>query len=93
MHEHALMNDLMTKIIAVSDAEGGAPVTGVSVWLGALSHFTPEHFREHFVEAARGTCAEGAAVQTELDDDITNPRAQGVVLESVVVGAVGGGRA
>jgi hydrogenase nickel incorporation protein HypA/HybF len=85
MHEHALMDDLMTKIIAVSDAEGGAAVTGVRVWLGALSHFTPDHFREHFEHAARGTCAEGAAVEAELDDDITDARAQGVMLESVVV--------
>ena len=59
MHEQALMDDLMTKIIAVSDAEGGAAVTGVRVWLGALSHFTPDHFREHFEDAARGNVRRG----------------------------------
>ena len=85
MHERALMDDLMAKIVAVSEAEGGARVTGVTVWLGALSHFTPEHFREHFDDAARGTCAEGAAVNARLDDDLSDPRAQGVVLESVVL--------
>ena len=86
MHEKALMDDLMVKILAVADAEGGTRVTRISVWLGALSHFTPEHFREHFEDASRGTLAEGAAVETVLDDDPTDPRAQGVVLESVVVG-------
>ena len=86
MHEKALMDDLMVKILAVADAEGGRRVTRISVWLGALSHFTPEHFREHFDDASRGTLAEGAAVETVLDDDPTDPRAQGVVLESVVVG-------
>ena len=85
MHEKALMDDLMAKILAVADAEGGARVTRIAVWLGALSHFTPEHFREHFDDAARGTLAEGARVEVTLDDDLTDPRAQGVVLESVVV--------
>jgi len=85
MHEKALMDDLLTKIVAVSDAEGGARVTGVKVWLGALSHLTPEHFREHFDDATRGTVAEGAAVEATLDDDLADPRASGIVLESVVV--------
>ena len=85
MHEKALMEDLMAKILAVADAEGGARVTRIAVWLGALSHFTPEHFREHFDDAARGTLAEGARVEVTLDDDLADQRAQGVVLESVVV--------
>lgn len=85
MHEKALMEDLMRKILAVAETEGGAPVTRVTVWLGALSHFTPEHFREHFVDVARGTLAEGAGVVATLDTDPADPRAQGVVLESVEV--------
>ena len=87
MHEKALIDDLMAKILAVADAEGGARVTRVRVWLGALSHFTPEHFREHFEDASRGTCAEGAEVDATLDGDLSDPRAQGVVLESVEVSA------
>jgi hydrogenase nickel incorporation protein HypA/HybF len=85
MHEKALMDDLMAKILAVAAAEDGARVTRVTVWLGALSHFTPEHFREHFEDSSKGTLAEGAEVEATLDDDISDPRAQGVVLESVVV--------
>ena len=85
MHEHALMNDLMRKIEAEAAAAGGGRVTRVRVRLGALSHFTPEHFREHFVDAARGTAAEGAEVETELRTDPTEPEAQGVVLESLEV--------
>jgi len=88
MHEKALMDDLMAKIAAVSDAEGGARVTRVQVWLGALSHFTPEHFREHFDDAARGTAAEGADVDATLDGDVADARATGVVLESVAVSGV-----
>ena len=90
MHEKAMMDDLMAKILGVADAEGGARVTLIRVWLGALSHFTPEHFREHFDDVARGTLAEGAAIEATVDHDPTDPRAQGVVLESVVVaGSIG----
>jgi len=83
MHEKALMDDLVRKLESVALEEGGSRVLKVSVHLGALSHFTPEHFREHFLDAARGTLAEGAEVETELGTDPTDPRAQGVVLETV----------
>lgn len=82
MHERALMNDLIQKIDVEAEAVGPkARVTRVRVRLGALSHFTPEHFREHFEDAARGTRAEGALVETESRTDPTEPEAQGVVLE------------
>jgi hydrogenase nickel incorporation protein HypA/HybF len=83
MHERALMRDLMTQIVGVAEAEGASGVTRISVRLGALSHFTPEHFRQHYVDSARGTIAEGAVVDAALDEDTTGPDAQGVVLESV----------
>jgi hydrogenase nickel incorporation protein HypA/HybF len=85
MHERALMNDLMREIDDVARASGATGVNRVSVRLGALSHFTPEHFREHFVDASRGTLAEGAEVEAVLEDDLDDPRAAGVVLESVEV--------
>jgi len=77
------MDDLIRKILAVAGAEGGGRVTRIRVRLGALSHFTPAHFREHFEQAARGTLAEGAEVEAELRGDPTEPQAQGVVLETV----------
>jgi len=85
VHERALMTDLMREIEAVAAADGATRVTRVSVRLGALSHFTPEHFREHFVDASRGTLAEGAAVDAVLADDLDDPRAAGVVLENIEV--------
>ena len=85
MHERALMQDVMRKIGEVAEADGAARVTRVGVRLGALSHFTPEHFREHFDDAARGTVAEGAAVDAVLGTDIADPRARDVVIESVEV--------
>jgi hydrogenase nickel incorporation protein HypA/HybF len=85
MHEKALMDDLMRAILEVAEREESSRVVRVHVRLGALSHFTPEHFREHFVDASAGTVAEGAEVEATLDPDPTVRGAQGVVLESVVV--------
>jgi hydrogenase nickel incorporation protein HypA/HybF len=79
------MQDLMREIEAVARADGALRVTKIEVRLGALSHFTPEHFREHFVDASRGTLAEGAAVDAQLATSIDDPNAVGVVLESVEV--------
>jgi hydrogenase nickel incorporation protein HypA/HybF len=83
VHEQALMKDLMRKIESEAQAEGGTRVTRIRVRLGALSHFTVDHFREHFEDASRGTLAEGAEVEAELRTDPTEPEAQGVVLESI----------
>jgi hydrogenase nickel incorporation protein HypA/HybF len=85
VHERALMDDLMRKIVSVAHENGGVRVVRITVRLGALSHFSPEHFREHFVDASRGTLAEGAQVEAVLEDDVHAPNADGVVLESVEV--------
>ena len=85
MHERALMNEVTRKLEEIARAEGATHVTRVVVRLGALSHFTPEHFREHFADAATGTLAEGAAVDAVLDDDLSAAGARDVVLESVEV--------
>ena len=85
MHERALMEDLVRKVLAVAETEGATSVTGIRVRLGALSHFTPQHFVEHWLDASRGTLAEGAAVDATLDESLDGEAAQGVVLESVAV--------
>jgi hydrogenase nickel incorporation protein HypA/HybF len=85
VHEKALMNDLVRTIEARARAEGALRVVRVRVRLGALSHFTAGHFREHFEDAVRGTVAEGATVETELRTDPTEPAAQSVVLEEIDV--------
>jgi hydrogenase nickel incorporation protein HypA/HybF len=79
------MDDLVRKVLAVAEAEDASAVTRIRVRLGALSHFTPEHFVEHWVDASRGTVAEGAEVDATMDVDLAGAAAQGVVLESVEV--------
>ena len=93
MHERALMTDLVREIDSVARADEAVRVTRVAVRLGALSHFTPEHFREHFAQASHGTIAEGAAIDAVLEQDLDAPRATGVVLESVEVELVDDGGA
>jgi hydrogenase nickel incorporation protein HypA/HybF len=82
VHEQALMRDLMREI---GEVAGGRRVVRIRVRLGALSHFTDAHFREHFEDASRGTLADGAEVVTTSETDPTSPSAQGVVLESIDV--------
>lgn len=83
MHETGIVRDLIHRLErAVRDA-GARRVSGVDVWLGALSQFSPEHFREHFEDEARGTLAEGAALRVKTSRDIQHPHAQNVVVQSV----------
>lgn len=84
MHEASLMNDLMRKIFEVAGNEEGR-VTSVSVWLGALSHMSPTHFREHYEESSKGTIAEGAALKIEMSDDVHHANAPDILLKDVEV--------
>ena len=82
MHEAALLKDLVREIEAVAERERASAVTCVRVRIGPMSHMTPEHFVEHFVDATRGTIAEGAHCEVEAIDP-KDPLAQSIVLESL----------
>lgn len=85
MHEAGLIKDLMRKILDIANERGAKRVVGVSVWLGALSHMSPEHFAEHFNAVAPGTIAEGAKLHSVVSEDEHHANAQGVLLESIDV--------
>ena len=85
MHEASLMRDLMRRIDSVVAREGAARVTSVRVRLGALSHFSADHFAEHFVAAAAGGPAADARLSVTASGDISDPSAGDVVLESIDV--------
>lgn len=82
MHEASLMRDLMHRLLAAAERQGAERVISVTVRLGVLSHMSPDHFREHFDVAARGTLAEGAEIEAIEVPDIQDPNAADVVLES-----------
>jgi hydrogenase nickel incorporation protein HypA/HybF len=77
------MKTLMRRVEDLAREHGARRITRIAVKLGALSHFSPDHFREHFEQASRGTVAEGASLEIELLTDISDPRAQDVIVESV----------
>jgi hydrogenase nickel incorporation protein HypA/HybF len=85
MHELSLMADLMRKINAIGEEQQAKNITRVKVKLGALSHISADHFREHFVQAAEGSCAEKAQLDVEVLTDLNDPHAQDIMLDSVEV--------
>lgn len=85
MHEQSLMNNLMNKILLLAEKEHATKVTKVSVKLGALSHMSTEHFKEHFDISAKGTIAENAIIDAEEAYDINDPNAQTILLKSIDV--------
>jgi hydrogenase nickel incorporation protein HypA/HybF len=85
MHEHGLINDLMRRIARVAEAEKAERVVGISVWLGALSHMSPDHFREHFNRASAGSLADGARLDITTSDDIHDSAAADVLLKGIEV--------
>jgi hydrogenase nickel incorporation protein HypA/HybF len=83
MHETGMIRDLVRRVEIAAREAGARRVSGVVVWLGALSQMSDEHFRMHFDEEARGTIAEGARLSLEISEDAAAPNAQSVMLRSV----------
>lgn len=85
MHEFSLMNSLMNQIMLTAAQNNAQRVVSLKIKLGALSQMSPDHFREHFDEVAKGTLAENAKLIFELDEDHMSPTAQDIILESIDV--------
>ena len=83
MHETALVRDVVRRINDLAQGTNARRVTGAKIWLGALSHLSAEHFREHFTLEARDTPAAGAVLDIQVSDDPDHPQAQNVRLLSV----------
>ena len=85
MHEFSLVKDLIRKITTIAREQRARKVIGVTVKLGALSHISPDHFREHFVHASRGTISEGSQLNIEFMTDVTDPQSQEVLIKNIEV--------
>jgi hypothetical protein len=96
MHEDRILADLRSELDRLAGAARPSQVASVEVWLGALSHMKREVLLDRWASLTAGTQAEGATLHVTVSDDLTDPRAQGVVLRSVVVrspdGSAPGGR-
>jgi hydrogenase maturation protease len=85
MHEMFLIRDLIKKIEAIAKENNTSRITKAKVRMGALSHISADHLREHFEEGAVGTVAQGAKLDIETASDIQDPHAQDILLISVGV--------
>jgi len=85
MHETSLIKDLIHKITNIAHEQHASKVLSVTVKLGALSHISPDHFRDHFVLASHGTISEGARLNIEFMTDVTDPQSQEVLIENIEV--------
>jgi len=85
MHELSLLRDLMHQIEDVARTEGATRVKEVRLRLGALTHLSADHLREHFERAAAGGVADGARLVIDASSNASEERAQDIVLESLVV--------
>ena len=66
MHEFSLIANLLSKIQTISAENNNGRILAIKVKLGALSHISPDHFREHFCQATANTPIEGARLDIEV---------------------------
>jgi hydrogenase nickel incorporation protein HypA/HybF len=85
MHETGIVRDLVRHLQKAAQEAGATRIVGVVVRLGALSQFSPQHFREHFEEEARITLTEGVDLRIETSNDIADAHALDVMIESIVL--------
>ena len=85
MHEFSLIKDLIRKISSIALEQHASKVIGVTIKLGVLYHISPDHFRDHFVLASRGTISEGARLNIEFMTDVTDPQSQEVLIKNIEV--------
>ena len=83
MHETGIVRDLVRHLETVARDNGAQSIRGVRLSLGALSQFSPGHFREHFEEEAEGTLAQGAVLDIVEEEDPMDPDALHVLVRSV----------
>ncbi len=85
MHEQSLIINLIKKVESIAHENGATKVNSIKIKLGALSHTSPEHFREHFEPLAIGTVADGADLDFIVSKDMDDPYAQDIVIDSIEV--------
>ena len=85
MHESSLLKDIFKKLVSISRENNNAPIKKVTIQLGALSHISVDHFCEHFIEYTIGTMMEFAELNVIESDNINDPHAQDIILESVEI--------
>ena len=85
MHEWSAIIALIRAIESAATASRATRVVGATVAIGSLSGLSEGHLREHFALASRGSIAEGATLTIDVRREVSDPRAQAIVLERIEV--------
>ena len=85
MHEMSLMSNLLSQIESLAMENNAKRVSFIKVKLGALTHFSKDHFIEHFEIAAKNSIAEGADLDVELLSDKNDSNAQDILLDMIEI--------
>jgi hydrogenase nickel incorporation protein HypA/HybF len=85
MHESSIMADLRRKLESIAREHHAAHIVAVHLQVGALAPISAEHLRDHFTQAMRGTPAEGARLDIDALNEVSDPRAQVIRIDAVEV--------
>jgi len=85
MHEEAMVADLVRHVKDVLAREGTDRAAAIRVRLGALAHCSEEGLRGRWALAVRDSPLAGARLEVEVSQDLHDPGAQAIRLESVVL--------
>jgi Zn finger protein HypA/HybF involved in hydrogenase expression len=85
MHKLSLIADLIRKLDSIAHEQHPAKIIDVTIKLGAHTHVSVPHLREHFVQACRGTSLESTRLVIEIGTDPSDLHAQDILLDRVQV--------
>lgn len=85
MHEMTTIRALCTQALEAANNAGAEKVSTVTVKIGALSHLSADHLRDHFTAAAADSILAGAQLDISVDEDTGDEHAQEIELVSVEV--------
>jgi Zn finger protein HypA/HybF involved in hydrogenase expression len=83
MHKLSLTADLIRKRDSIAHEQHPAKIIDVTIKLGALTHVSVPHLREHFVQACRGTPLESTRLAMEIGTDLSDLHAQDILFHRV----------
>jgi Zn finger protein HypA/HybF involved in hydrogenase expression len=85
MHELSIVRDVIAGAESIAAQCGGRTVTRLRVSIGPLSGIEPQTFRDQLRLLADETNLGSPELEINVPDDVTDPLATSVVLESVSV--------
>ncbi len=85
MHEFSLLRSIFTKLDELQNENQGKSIKKITIKLGALSHISAEHFKEHFDQLNVGKPYVHAQLDLVVSNDQYDPNAQQVLLQSIEV--------